>query len=153
MIIFHQIIMEEILGFDTLYMISLTSGSFIDSNISNVKTIAPFIFQIYFSFFTMKNVTAANFTPQFLFASLSNLVISDNFFLDSFSNNNNYEIGAIQLTNNVTFFISNNIFRSLKNFLYGPVNKYLSLLNKLIIIRLFPLKKCLEFTSQMMKNT
>lgn len=129
--------MEEILGFDTLYMISLTNISFTDSNISNVKTFAPFIFQIYFSSLTMKNVIAANFTPQFLFVSLSNLEISNNFFIDSFSINNNYELGAIQLSNNVTFLISNNIFRSLKNSLNGPVTSFFILFNIIIIIRLF----------------
>lgn len=69
----------------------------------------------------MSNVLASNFTPQFLYSSLSNLIISKNSFLDSFKTGDHFEVGAIQLSNNVTFNISDNIFRSLKNSLNGPV--------------------------------
>ena len=90
----------------------------------NVKVYASSIIELLFSSMSIFSSEISYFYPEFLYSSLSNLLVQNCFFHDSYiqDKTKSFQVIAIFLENYNSFFIANTVFDSLTNEIYGPVN-------------------------------
>lgn len=91
---------------------------------SKIKTLSPYIFQIYHSKIYLDYNLFFKFYPQLIYATFSELSITNSAFMDSYISYGIYDIIAIKLEYNISYQIQNCLFISLQNMLNGPVIYY-----------------------------
>ena len=88
----------------------------------SVKSESDNIIRLWVSNMTMQNSEIADFYPQFIYSSLSILVVNNCTFFDAYAEENSkLQRTAIFLENNNSFTLINNTFKSLANQNSGPV--------------------------------
>ena len=88
----------------------------------SVKSVSDNIIRLWVSNMTMQNSEIADFYPQFIYSSLSILVVNNCTFFDAYAEENSkLQRTAIFLENNNSFTLINNTFKSLANQNSGPV--------------------------------
>ena len=90
-------------------------------NSSNITTASKYISNSFYSSIIYNNSLFSHFYPQFFHLSFSIFIIENTIFRDSYDNYDIFQVGAIMLEQNNSFFIVNSSFISLKNNAYGPV--------------------------------
>ena len=84
---------------------------------------ATSIIELLSSCMNILNSEMADFYPEFIYSSLSNLVVDNCFFYDSYTQDKtkSFQIVAIFLENYNSFSITHTLFDSLTNEIEGPV--------------------------------
>ena len=121
---FNLFTISNIIGSD-IQWIFLYSDNILFTNmfIIQVKVDASSIIELLSSSMNIYNSEFAYFFPGFIYGSLSNLIVQNCYFHDSYTQDitTSFQIIAIFLENYNTFSITNTIFDSIINEIYGPV--------------------------------
>ena len=123
--IFENFSIVNIIGFGVQWIFLYSNDIlFYNMSMKMVRVDATSIVELLSSKMNILNSEMAYFYPEFIYSSLSNLVVDNCFFHDSYyqDKTKNFQIIAIFIENFNSFIISNTRFDSITNEINGPVN-------------------------------